>query len=176
MIGINQIGVVRKFQDGGISEIVTGMVPIYGTYQDAKKFINEPTWNNFGWVLASGIGDIFFFTGAGAGIKALKAARAANAARKALTLKRSQKLLEAKNTYYNTKLARSAGESTKQEMKTALQRLQTVYNNYLVSQNKLKASEKLLLGEAEKLGKSSLQNITKDGIIQTVQMIDNEYY
>ena len=63
-------------------------------------------------MLASGIGDVFFFTGAGAGIKALKAARAANTARKALTLKRAQKLLDARNTFYDTRLARAAGESS----------------------------------------------------------------
>ena len=175
MIGIKQIG-IKKFQEGGVSEIVTGMILIYGTYQDAKKFINEPTLKNFGWMLASGIGDVFFFTGAGAGIKALKVARAARVARKALTLKRAQKLLDARNTFYDTRLARAAGESSGQEMKAALQRLHTTYNNYLVSQNKLKASERMLLGEAQKLGKSSLQNITKDGIIQTAQMVDNKYY
>ena len=171
MIGIKQIGIVRKFQDGGVSEIVTGMIPIYGTYQDAKKFVKGPTLNNFGWMLASGVGDVLFFTGAGVGIKALKAARTANTARKALALKRSQKLLEAKKAFYDTRLARVTEESSRQNMKEALQRLQTVRNNYLLSQDKLKASERMLLGEAQKLGKSSLQDLTKDGIIQTTQVL-----
>lgn len=187
ILGIKQYG-IKKYQAGTqgggiqpqsqegdtsevIKEIVKGMIPIYGTYQDTKEFINNPTSENFGWMLASGIGDVLFFTGAGAGIKALKLARTANTARKALALKRSQKLLEAKKTFYDTRLARVAEESSRQNMKAALQRLQTVRNNYLLSQDKLKASERMLLGEAQKLGKSSLQDLTKDGIIQTTQVL-----
>ena len=170
--GINQMPIINKFKDGGgISEIVTGMIPIYGTYQDAKKFAKDPTWDNLGWAITSGIGDILFFTGAGAGIKSLKAARAANAARKALALKRSQKLLESERTFYDTRLARIAGESSSQEMKAALQSLKTARSNFLLNQDKLKASERIMLGEAQKLGKSSLQDLTKDGIIQTTQVL-----
>ena len=44
------------------------MIPIYGTYQDAKNFYHNPTLENLGWTVASGLGDIFFFTGLGAGI------------------------------------------------------------------------------------------------------------
>ena len=34
----------------------------------------------------------------------------------------------------------------------------------------------MMLGEVEKFGKSSLKDMTKDGVIQTVQTIDNKYY
>ena len=52
-------------------------------------------------------------------------------------------------------------------MKAALQSLKTAHSNFLLNQDKLKASERIMLGEAQKLGKSSLQDLTKDGIIQT---------
>lgn len=175
--GINQTQIINKFKDGGeISEIVAGMIPIYGTYQDAKKFVEDPTLSNFGWMVASGVGDALFFTGAGAVIKAIKTARAANAARNALMLKRSKKLLESKRAFYNTRLARISGTSTSQDMKAALQSLKTARSNFLLNQDKLKASERMMLGEVEKFGKSSLKDMTKDGVIQTVQTIDNKYY
>lgn len=173
MIGINQHGL--KLQEGGITEIAKGIIPIYGTYQDAKKFAKDPTWKNFGWMLASGIGDVLFFTGAGAGVKALRAAKAANTARKALKLKRSQKLLESQKMFRDTRLARITGESSSKEMKSALQSLIQSQNNYTWSLNKLKASERMLLGEVQKFGKSSLQDLTKDAGIQTAQVIDEAW-
>ena len=56
-------------------------------------------------------------------------------------------------------------------MKAALQSLKTARSNFLLNQDKLKASERMMLGEAQKLGKSSLQDLTKDGIIQTTQAL-----
>lgn len=167
MIGINQYSL--KLQEGGIAEIAKGMIPVYGTYQDAKKFAKDPTFENFGWMLASGIGDVLFFTGAGSGIKAIKAARASHAARKAITLDRTRKLRAAKKMFYDTRLARIAGESSSKEMKSTLQSLFQSKNNYTVTLNKLKASNKILLGEAWKFGKSSLQDLAKDAAIQTTQ-------
>lgn len=52
-------------------------------------------------------------------------------------------------------------------MKAALQSLKTARSNFLLNQDKLKAHERMMLGETQKLGKSSLQDLTKDGIIQT---------
>ena len=90
----------KQYQDGGsIKNILTGMIPIYGTYQDAKEFINNPTLENFGWTVASGLGDVFFFTGLGAGIKGLKVANAARKAKSILKTKRADKLLDARRNY-----------------------------------------------------------------------------
>lgn len=77
--------------------------------------------------------------------------------------------------FRDTRLARITGESSRQEMKSALQRLSQTYRNYSVSQDKLKASERMLLGEVQKFGKSSLQDLTKDAGIQTAQAIDEAW-
>ena len=71
-------GLIPRCQAGAtIKDAAIGMIPIVGTYQDYKKFRDNPTWGNFGWLAASALGDALFFTGAGAALKGIKAARAA---------------------------------------------------------------------------------------------------
>ncbi|MGM9532183.1 hypothetical protein [Intestinibacter sp.] len=106
------------------------MIPIYGTYQDAKEFINNPTLENFGWAVASGLGDVFFFTGLGAGIKGLKVANAARKAKSILKAKRADRLLDARRNYEKAKLGFIEGNSTRREVKRSLQSLGASYDNF----------------------------------------------
>lgn len=167
MIGIKQIG-IQKCQLG---DVIKGMIPIYGTYQDAKNFYKDPTLENLGWTIASGLGDVFFFTGLGAGIKGLKAARAARAAKHALLGKRASKLLDAKYNFYNTRNRRLLGESNPQEMKGAIQSLQQSKNNFMEMQKKWQQTQKLYNQEIKAFGLKGAKEIGKDGIIQTTQSL-----
>ena len=171
MIGINQMG-VKKYQDGGsIKNIFTGMIPIYGTYQDAKEFINNPTLENFGWTVASGLGDVFFFTGLGAGLKGLKAANAARRAKSILKAKRAAKLLDTKRNWYNTRLGVIEGNSTRGEMKQALQSLRQSADNFRNMKRKYDLATRVYNQEMKAFGIKGLKEIGKDGAIQTTQYI-----
>lgn len=77
-------GQIRSNQKGGVAEVLTGMIPLYGTYQDYQAFKKEPSLENFGWMVAGGLGDALFFTGIGAGIKGLKGLNAARKSAKAI--------------------------------------------------------------------------------------------
>lgn len=169
MIGINQYGL--KLQEGGVAEIIGGMIPIYGTYQDAKNFYHNPTLKNLGWTVASGLGDIFFFTGLGAGIKGLKAARAARAARRAFLDKRTSKLLDSKANFYITRNQRILEQSSPQEMKGAIQSLKQSVNNFREMEKKWNQSQKLYNQEIKAFGLKGAKEIGKDGIIQTTQSL-----
>lgn len=82
-------GLIPRCQAGAtIKDAAIGIIPIVGTYQDYKKFRDNPTWGNFGWLAASALGDALFFTGAGAALKGIKAARAAAKSRALLTANR----------------------------------------------------------------------------------------
>lgn len=60
----------------------SGFLPIVGTYQEFKNFKENPSWSNAGWLALSAASDALTLTGIGAGagaaIKAGKAARIAN--------------------------------------------------------------------------------------------------
>lgn len=61
------------------ADLATSMIPIYGTYKEGKRFLENPSWGNagsFGLSLAGDIGTVF-----GAGLIA-KGLSAANKARK----------------------------------------------------------------------------------------------
>ena len=162
----------KQYQGGGsVQKILTGMIPIYGTYQDAKEFINNPTLENFGWTVASGLGDVFFFTGLGAGIKGLKVANAARKAKSILKTKRANKLLDARRNYQNTKLGIIDGSSTRKEMKQALQSLGASVDNFRNMERKYNLATRAYNQEMKALGVKSTKEIGKDGIIQTTQYI-----
>ena len=83
-------GKLQRMQEGGsFKDIAIGMVPLVGTYQDYKTFKQDPSLANLGWLALSGIGDVLFFTGAGAAIKGIKAARAAAKVRRSIASARS---------------------------------------------------------------------------------------
>lgn len=168
-------GVQPQSKEGDIFELVKeigkGMIPIYGTYQDAKEFINNPTLENFGWAAASGLGDVFFFTGLGAGIKGLKAANAARRAKSILKAKRLDKLLDAKRNYYNTRLGVVEGSSTRGEMKQALQSLRQSADNFRNMERKYDLATRAYNQEMKAFGIKSAKEIGKDGAIQTAQYI-----
>lgn len=47
-------GLIPRCQAGAtIKDAAIGMIPIVGTYQDYKKFRDNPTWGNFGWLAAA---------------------------------------------------------------------------------------------------------------------------
>ena len=82
-----------------IAKAASGLLPIVGTYQDFKNFKENPTWSNAGWLATSALGDVLTLTGVGAGagaaLKASKAARLANAtADAANTIRKTGNMLD----------------------------------------------------------------------------------
>jgi hypothetical protein len=67
-----------------VAKAASSFIPLVGTYQDYKAFKENPTWGNAGWLALSALGDALTLSGVGAGagaaIKAGRAARVANAA------------------------------------------------------------------------------------------------
>lgn len=61
-------------------DIGTSMIPIYGTYKDAKEFYNEPSWENAMWLGISAISEVPFLKW----VKAGKIAKAGKAVDKAV--------------------------------------------------------------------------------------------
>lgn len=64
------------------ADIGTSMIPVYGTYKDAKEFYHNPSWENAGWLAVSALSEIPFLKWLKAG-KATKAVRAVNKATQA---------------------------------------------------------------------------------------------
>lgn len=174
-VGTQEGGIQPQPKEGDISEVVKeiakGMIPIYGTYQDAKEFINNPTLENFGWTVASGLGDVFFFTGLGAGLKGLKAASAARRAKSILKAKRATKLSDTGRNWYNTRLGVIGGNSTREEMKQALQSVRQATNNFRNMQRKYDLATRAYNQEMKAFGVKGAKEIGKDGMIQTTQYI-----
>ena len=61
-------------------DIGTSMIPIYGTYKDAKEFYNDPSWENAMWLGISAISEVPFLKW----VKAGKIAKAGKAVDKAV--------------------------------------------------------------------------------------------
>ena len=72
----------KKHQEGGWLELL----PIYGTFKSAERFIDNPSWGGAAETGLSLLGDIGMFTGAGALIKGLSIANKATKATKAANL------------------------------------------------------------------------------------------
>lgn len=64
---------IKYNQNGG--EILTGMIPIYGTWQDYKTFREKPTLENFGWMAGQEMP--YFLLAQGRVLKALNTTRKA---------------------------------------------------------------------------------------------------
>ena len=63
-------------------EVGTSMIPIYGTYLEGKKFIEDPSWDNAAWLGLSLVSEVPFLKWAKLG----KAAKIAKTAKKAPVL------------------------------------------------------------------------------------------
>ena len=72
----------KKHQEGGWLELL----PIYGTFKSAERFIDNPSWGGAAETGLSLLGDVGMFTGAGALIKGLSIANKATKATKAANL------------------------------------------------------------------------------------------
>lgn len=100
--GITDLGVIRgtynQYAEGGstntnnnpnfLSELGTSLIPIYGTYKEAKNFINEPSWENAGWTALSLVSEIPMLKGLKA-LKGIKLAKAAKTLKEAPIITRS---------------------------------------------------------------------------------------
>lgn len=161
----------RKQQNGG--QVLLGLVPGIGTYQDFLEFKKNPNLQNFGQMLASGVGDALFFTGAGAGIKALRLAKAANTYRKGIRADRAAKLLIAQNKFKNVKDQKLLG-TLDRNIKPEIQSLAQSVVNYRTAVNKANLAHKYQIDEAKRLGKEASKNISKDAIINAGQYYEQK--
>lgn len=133
-------GIIKYNQNGGITEVLTGMIPIYGTYQDYKTFREKPTLENFGWMAASGLGDVLFFTGLGTGIKALKGL---NTARK------------------SAKVIRNARMATRQTNQVQMLEHGEKVKEHIRDGSSLAETYKMQIGKFKKLTDSSQKGLNK---------------
>ena len=94
---------LRYAQNGTrITQDLTELAPIYGTYKAGQRFFRNPTWEGAGDLALSALGDAALISGVGAGAGlALKGARAAKAAVK--TTKAAKRMYEAEKAkrYYD---------------------------------------------------------------------------
>lgn len=149
-------GLIPRCQAGAtIKDAAIGMIPIVGTYQDYKKFRDNPTWGNFGWLAASALGDALFFTGAGAALKGIKAARAAAKGRALLTA----------NRYGRSQIGFQRGleyGASKGDVKSMFQNLR----NYKVAEQLAAARQQVISG-AKNIGK----DLGQDAVVNTTQEV-----
>ena len=89
----NNGGILKAQQGDVIKQSLLEMIPIYGTYKNAERFIQNPTWYGAGSTALSLLGDATMFTGLG---WLIKGASTANKAAKAYKLaNRADELLTA---------------------------------------------------------------------------------
>lgn len=154
-------GLIPRYQTGAaIKDAAMGMIPIVGTYQDYKKFRDNPTWGNFGWLAASAIGDALFFTGAGAALKGIKAAKAVAKSRALLTA----------NRYGRSQAGFQRGleyGASKGDVKSMFQNLR----NYKVAEQKQLAAEAAARQQIVSGAKDIGKDLGQDAIVNTTQEI-----
>lgn len=146
-------GLIPRCQAGAtIKDAAIGMIPIVGTYQDYKKFRDNPTWGNFGWLAASALGDALFFTGAGAALKGIKAARAAG--RALLTANGRSQVGFQRGLEYG---------ASKGDVKSMFQNLR----NYKVAEQLAAAARQQVISGAKNIGK----DLGQDAVVNTTQEV-----
>lgn len=154
-------GLIPRCQAGAtIKDAAIGMIPIVGTYQDYKKFRDNPTWGNFGWLAASALGDALFFTGAGAALKGIKAARAAAKGRALLTA----------NRYGRSQIGFQRGleyGASKGDVKSMFQNLR----NYKVAEQKQLAAEAAARQQVISGAKNIGKDLGQDAVVNTTQEV-----
>lgn len=154
-------GLIPRCQAGAtIKDAAIGMIPIVGTYQDYKKFRDNPTWGNFGWLAASALGDALFFTGAGAALKGIKAARAAAKGRVLLTA----------NRYGRSQVGFQRGleyGASKGDVKSMFQNLR----NYKVAEQKQLAAEAAARQQVISGAKNIGKDLGQDAVVNTTQEV-----
>ena len=154
-------GLIPRYQTGAaIKDAAMGMIPIVGTYQDYKKFRDNPTWGNFGWLAASAIGDTLFFTGAGAVLKGIKAAKAVAKSRALLTANRYGR----RQAGFQRGLEYGA---SKGDVKSMFQNLR----NYKVAEQKQLAAEAAVRQQIVSGAKDIGKDLGQDAIVNTTQEI-----
>lgn len=152
--------ILRCQQGTTFKDIATGMIPLVGTYQDYKKFKENPNLKNLGWLAASTIGDALFFTGAGAALKGIKAAKALSKSRSILAadrFNRSQKGLQRGLEY----------GASKGDVKSMFQTLR----NYKLADQKYKAAQVAAQQQITKGIKNISKDLGQDAILNTIQGI-----
>lgn len=164
-------GLLKYDEGGSVGSVISGMIPLYGTYQDIKTAYHNPTLENIGWAIASGIGDALFFTGAGAGIKSLKLLNQTRKAKKLLETKRRVTALTAQNNFKNTVMNRILDKASPTDVVRARTSAKQTRANYQNALNKYKQSSSQVYNQTRQLGKNFLQNLKRDGIIQSIQEI-----
>ena len=96
------------------ADIGTSMIPIYGTYKDAKEFYHNPSWKNAFWLGVSALSEIPFLKWMKAG-KATKAAKAVDKATEAAeTYEKAKKKVDRMREIPNLnpkKVSRASGEA-----------------------------------------------------------------
>lgn len=154
-------GLIPRCQAGAtIKDAAIGMIPIVGTYQDYKKFRDNPTWGNFGWLAASALGDALFFTGAGAALKGIKAARATAKSRALLTA----------NRYGRSQIGFQRGleyGASKGDVKSMFQNLR----NYKVAEQKQLAAEAAARQQVISGAKNIGKDLGQDAVVNTTQEV-----
>lgn len=161
----------KKDIGGELGSIAAGMIPVYGTYQDIKTAYNNPTLENIGWAVASGVGDALFFTGAGAGIKSLKLLNQTRKARKLLESKRRLTALTAQNKFKNTVMDRVLDKATPTDIIRARESAKATLANYRNAVSKFNNANTQVNSQVKQLGKKSVSDLKRDGTVQTVQEI-----
>lgn len=157
-------GKLQKMQEGNsFRDIATGMIPLVGTYQDYKTFKQDPSLANLGWLALSGIGDVLFFTGAGAAVKGIKAAKAAAKVRKYIASARSA----TRQKNFEKMFERS------QKGKQAFTGWVASGNNLKQAQNKLNIAQQAVNQSFKQAGIRMGTDLSQDAVLNTVQQLTN---
>lgn len=157
-------GKLQRMQEGGsFKDIAIGMVPLVGTYQDYKTFKQDPSLANLGWLALSGIGDVLFFTGAGAAVKGIKAAKAAAKVRRSIASARSA----TRQKNFEKMFDRS------QKGKQAFTGWVASGNNLKRSQDKLGIAQQAVNQSFKQAGIKIGTDLSQDAVLNTTQQLIN---
>lgn len=159
-------GKLQKMQGGNsFKDIATSMIPLVGTYQDYKTFKQDPNLANLGWLALSGIGDVLFFTGAGAAIKGIKAAKAAAKVRRAIASARSA----TRQKNFEKMFERS------QKGRQAFTGWVASGNNLKRAQGKLDIAQQGVTQSFKQAGIRMGTDLSQDAVLNTVQQLTNDF-
>ena len=157
-------GKLQRMQEGGsFKDIAIGMVPLVGTYQDYKTFKQDPSLANLGWLALSGIGDVLFFTGAGAAVKGIKAAKAAAKVRRSIASARSA----TRQKNFEKMFDRS------QKGKQAFTGWVASGNNLKRAQDKLGIAQQAVNQSFKQAGIKIGTDLSQDAVLNTTQQLIN---
>lgn len=133
---------------GDFIENISELIPIYGTYQVGKRFINNPSWKGAGELALSAAGDAAMLTGIGAGVGA--ALKAGNAAAKAGKIAKTANSLRKVGAARELKFRKPIGKSY---YDVAGEQYNNIMNNALISKQPI----------SEKVYQTAMSNFDKAG-------------